>query len=185
MKILNAGLETVQFGFNQNARDKRFGGFYSVKPGETIDVPEDARSQILNHDSGQKNYGVVILEFGTDLRSAQLEGLKNYVEYKALKVYREQQRLAEKEQNGVKVFGKPRALAEAEAAYERAVEAFSKLEASGETLPITKGQPLPVAGQAQRHTAPIDDDLNDYDTGEEDSDGDFAGDGEQGQAEPG
>lgn len=101
MKVLNAGLEKIEFGFNQNSRDKRFGGFYSVAPDEQIDVPEEARDLILDPRSGPGLRGLVILDFGTDVESKKREGLENLKRFTEQRIEWELQRQEEKKQVGL------------------------------------------------------------------------------------
>lgn len=115
MLVLNAGMEVIEFGFNQNSRNPKEGGYYKILPGEQSDVPEGARELIIHPECGPGLMGLVILDFGVDEKEAKIQGLKQYIEFMSVCVGREEQRTRELEQVGVKMNYK-----------RREVEAFEK-----------------------------------------------------------
>lgn len=101
MLVLNAGLETISFGHNQNSRNKKEGGYYKLLPGEQMDIPETAREQIYNSLSGEGLKGLVILDYGTDVGVEKVKGLTNYTKNLNTALTRELQRTLELTQVGV------------------------------------------------------------------------------------
>lgn len=81
MLVFNAGLETIEFSFNKNARNKKEGGTYIIKAGQQIDVPEEAVSLVEDPLCGPCLYGLVILRYGDDLTEKRRQGLNKYREF--------------------------------------------------------------------------------------------------------
>lgn len=105
MLVLNAGLETIEFGFNQNARNRKEGGFYVITPGAKCDVPETARDSIHNPNCGPALRGLVILDYGISEQDAHRQGLERYTQFLNQRIEWELQRQEEKKQVGITITG--------------------------------------------------------------------------------
>lgn len=135
MLILNCGMETVEFGYNSNSKDKKLGGYYSIEPNQAIDVPEEARIMIENSTSTPYKRGVMILGYGADKNEIRLIGFNRYLESLREALNFEQRRTAELEQVGVKMFGPRREIVALEKKIAKAEEALKELELEISTAP--------------------------------------------------
>ena len=104
--VINGSIETIEFGFNQNTKDRAEGGIYVVKPGDKCEVPDGALSLINHSQAGPGRKGLVVLKFGDKEEDKRLEGLNRYIAYLNDCMSHQHQRTVEEEQVGKKSFGK-------------------------------------------------------------------------------
>lgn len=133
MRVYNAGMEKIEFGFNSSARTLKEGGYFSVEPGQSIEVPEGARDLINHPNSGPGLRGLMILDYGVDFEQARIDGLRNYIESKRVLHERIHQRQVELEQVGVKNYGTPREMLAVEKQIKEAELRLNELEQHGDT----------------------------------------------------
>jgi energy-coupling factor transporter ATP-binding protein EcfA2 len=139
MKVYNAGLENIEFGFNQNLNvatgsltksqiKASIGGYYSVDPGEYEEVPEGFRTELLVTGIGPGHRGLIIVDGSKDFDEQKLEGMRKYVEFCQQRAENQLIRQTEEEEVGRKRVRPLPMLVEYQKLAEKAFDALEAME---------------------------------------------------------